>query len=204
MFWYEDEVKELERKAFPKKTKKKRVVFYGSSSLRLWDTIQNDFPEFQVINQSFGGSTLASCCWFFERLIPKTKPDILILYAGDNDLGDNRHPEEVYFYFVSMIELIKENFDELPVAFISVKNSPSRKYLEGSINYTNKIIAELIEQKYPQCTFIDINQSMLLNNQPNPELFEPDGLHLSKAGYAVWKKEIKNNYLSRFLIANTK
>ena len=204
MFWYEDEVKELERKIFPKKAKKKRVVFYGSSSLRLWDSIQKDFREFEVINQAFGGSTLAACCWFFKRLIPQTKPDILILYAGDNDLGDGRHPEEVYFYFVSMMELIKENFDELPVAFISVKNSPSRHYLIGSIDYTNKIIAELIEQKYPQCTFIDINQSMLLNNQPNPELFEPDGLHLSKAGYAVWKKEIKNNYLSRFLIANTK
>ena len=204
MFWYEDEVKELEKKVFPKKTKKKRVVFYGSSSLRLWDTIQNDFPEFQVINQSFGGSTLAACCWFFNRLIPQTKPDIVVLYAGDNDLGDGRHPEEVYFYFVSMMALIKEYFDEVPVAFISVKNSPSRKYLEGSINYSNKIIAELIEQKYPQCTFVDINQSMLLNNQPNPELFEPDGLHLSKAGYNVWKKEIKNNYLSHFLVENTK
>ena len=204
MFWYEDEVKELEKKAFSKKTKKKRVVFYGSSSLRLWDTIQKDFPEFEVINQAFGGSTLAACCWFFKRLIPQTKPDILMLYAGDNDLGDGRHPEEIYLYFITMMELVKEYFGDIPVAFISVKNSPSRHYLAGSINYTNKIIAELIEQKYAQCSFVDINPAMMLNNLPNPELFEPDGLHLSKAGYSVWKKEIMNGYLLRFLSSNKK
>jgi lysophospholipase L1-like esterase len=199
MFWYEDEVKELERKVFSGKIKKKRVVFYGSSSLRLWNTIKEDFPNVEIINQSFGGSTLAACCWFFKRLIPQTKPDILILYAGDNDLGDGRHPEEVYLYFNTMMELIKEYCSDIPVGFISVKNSPSRHYLTSSINFTNKIISELIEQKYPQCTFIDINKSMLLNNLPNPELFEPDGLHLSKAGYSVWKKKIKKSYLSRFL-----
>ena len=204
MFWYEDEVKELEKKAFSKKTKKKRVVFYGSSSLRLWDSIQKDFPEFEVINQAFGGSTLAACCWFFKRLIPQTKPDILMLYAGDNDLGDGRHPEEIYLYFITMMELVKEYFGDIPVAFISVKNSPSRHYLAGSINYTNKIIAELIEQKYAQCSFVDINPAMMLNNLPNPELFEPDGLHLSKAGYLVWKKEIMDRYLLRFLSSNKK
>lgn len=204
MFWYEEEVKELERKTFPKKAKKKRIVFYGSSSLRLWNTIKEDFPEFEVINQSFGGSTLAACCWFFKRLIPQTQPDILILYAGDNDLGDNRHPEEVYMYFINMIELIKECYSDIPVGFISIKNSPSRNQLTESINYTNKIIGEIIEQKYPQCSFIDINPAMLLNNLPNPELFEPDGLHLSKAGYSVWKKELLNRYLFRFLSAKTK
>jgi len=204
MFWYEDEVKELEGKTFPDKTKKKRVVFYGSSSLRLWNTIYTDFTEFEIVNQSFGGSTLAACCWFFKRLIPQTNPDIIILYAGDNDLADKRHPEEVYLYFINIIEFIKESFGDIPVGFISVKNSPSRNYLSGSIYYTNKIIYELIEQKYPQCSFININQAMLLNNQPNPEFFEPDGLHLSKAGYCIWKKEITNRYLFRFLEPGTK
>jgi len=204
MYWYEDEVKELEKKIFPDKLKKKRVVFYGSSSLKLWNSIENDFPEFEIVNQSFGGSTLAACCWFFKRLIPQTNPDIVILYAGDNDLGDNRHPEEVYLFFIDIIELIKECCGDIPVGFISIKNSPSRNHLSGSIYYTNKIIYELIEQKYPQCSFIDINQAMSLNNLPNPELFEPDGLHLSKAGYSVWKKEIMDSYLFRFLAADSK
>ncbi len=52
------------------------------------------------INLGFGGSTLAACAWFFDPIVaPVSHPQTLILYAGDNDLGDGRHPEEVLFFF---------------------------------------------------------------------------------------------------------
>ena len=36
--------------------------------------------------------------------------------------------------------------------------------------------------------FVDIATPMLSENgQPKPELFVPDGLHLSKEGYRIWK-----------------
>jgi len=195
MYWYEDEIKQLENKSILPKGDKMRVVFYGSSSIRLWNSIEKDFPEFEVINLAFGGSTLAACCWFFKRVIPIWKPDIFVLYAGDNDLGDGRHPEEVYLNFNNIMALIKEYCGDIPVAFISVKQSISRLNLYNSIQFTNKIIQEEIALKYPLCTYVDIIEAMKTNGTVDKNMFEPDGLHLSTKGYKIWKKELKSQFL---------
>jgi hypothetical protein len=191
MFWYENEIKQLEEKHIPSKGDKKRVVFYGSSSIRMWDSLETDFPQFEVINLAFGGSTLAACCWFFERVVPRWEPDIIVLYAGDNDLGDGRHPEEVYLNFIYISGLIEKHFGPIPVAFISVKQSIARLNLYNSIQFTNKIIQEKIALSYPNYTFVDIIEKMKTKGSIDKTLFEPDGLHLSPKGYKVWKKELE-------------
>lgn len=196
MYWYHDEVKQLASKSIPAKGDLKRVVFYGSSTFTLWKNLQSDFPEFETINCAFGGSTISACNWFFEQLIPALKPDILIIYAGDNDLGDGRHPEEVCINFRYMMQLIQKHFGTIPVAYVSIKHSFARQYLHNSIAYTNKIIREDIEQQFPKATFIDINKHMSDHELMNLEYFEPDGLHISKKGYQVWRKVIFDQFLS--------
>ncbi len=196
MFWYEDEIKQLESKNIPPKGDKMRVVFYGSSSIRLWNTLQTDFFQFEVLNQGFGGSTLAACCWFFERVIPQCKPDVFVFYAGDNDLGDGRHPEEVFLNFNNMMSLIEKHCGQIPVAFISVKQSISRLYLYNSIQFTNKIIQEKIVSCFPNCTYVDISEGMKTKGSVEKTMFEPDGLHLSSKGYEVWKKELELQFLN--------
>ena len=42
------------------------VAFYGSSSIRLWDTLQEDLAPNQTINLGFGGSSYFWCNYFFE------------------------------------------------------------------------------------------------------------------------------------------
>ncbi|MFZ4455177.1 MAG: GDSL-type esterase/lipase family protein [Bacteroidales bacterium] len=201
MYWYEDEIRQLELKPVTPKSEKKRIVFYGSSSIHYWESIQSDFSEFEVINQGFGGSTLAACCWFFERVIPRFQPDMIVLYAGDNDLGDGRHPEEVFLYFTNILSLIQRHWGAIPVAFISVKTSPARQFLYNSIIYTNEIIRDEILRNYNQCTFVDIVSPMKKNGVIDRLLFDEDGLHLSKKGYEVWAKELKEQFLNQFLPA---
>ena len=201
MYWYEDEIKQLESKTISPKKDKSRVVFFGSSSLRMWDGIEADFEEFDVINQAFGGSTLAACCWFFKRIIPQCNADIIILYAGDNDLGDGRHPEEVYLDFKTMMALIEESCGEIPVAFVSIKFSVSRANLFGSIEYTNKIIKEEIARNYPRCTYVDVTEAMKTDGNVDKLMFEQDGLHLSAKGYKVWKHELKSQFLNQLKAA---
>lgn len=144
MFWYNDEIEPLELKPVRPKGQKPRVLLYGSSSLRLWDAFPHDFPEFEVINQAFGGSTAAACCWFFKRLVPQYHPDLLVLYAGDNDLGEGRHPEEVFICFKYLMALIDQHCGEIPVAFISIKPSIARQDLINSIQFTNSIVRKEI------------------------------------------------------------
>jgi hypothetical protein len=195
MYWYDDEIKQLENKFIFPKGDKMRVVFYGSSSIRMWETLETDFPEFDVVNLAFGGSTLAACCWFFKRVVPLWNPDIFVLYAGDNDLGDGRHPEEVFLNFNNIMSLIEESCGHIPVAIISIKQSISRTNLYDSIQFSNKIIQEEIALKYPLCTYVDIIEAMKMNGYVDKSMLEPDGLHLSAKGYKVWKNELKTQFL---------
>ena len=196
MFWYEEEVKSIESKQVAQKVNCKHVVFYGSSSFRLWPDIEQDFPAFNVTNQAFGGSTLAACCWYFGRLIPQHKPEVMIIYAGDNDLDNGRHPEEVFYFFKSMMALIQEHCGNIPVAFISIKPSVSRQHLMDSIAYTNTIIQNEIKRIYPLCTFVNIYQDMLTNGLPDSAYFEDDGLHLNALGYQIWKDNLTQQFLN--------
>ncbi len=199
MFWYNDEVNLLAGKKVIPKGKKLRLVCYGSSSMRLWVDVAEDFPEFDVVNVAFGGSTLAACCWFFERLIPQLNPDVILFYAGDNDLGDKRHPEEVFLFFTAFMEKVKIHFGNIPVGFISIKPSFARDYLIESIKYTNKIIKEEIEKRYSNCTFINVFDEMHTVNQIGKDLYEEDGLHMSKAGYEIWEKIVRKSFLEQFV-----
>ncbi|CAF4466122.1 unnamed protein product, partial [Adineta steineri] len=37
------------------------VVFYGSSSIVMWNTLAQDFSDYTTLNRGFGGSTLVEC-----------------------------------------------------------------------------------------------------------------------------------------------
>src|SRR6185369_1814803 len=70
------------------------VLFYGSSSIRLWATLAEDFPGLAVVNRGFGGSTLAECVQEMERLVFPVQPRAIVLYAGENDLDQGASAEQ--------------------------------------------------------------------------------------------------------------
>jgi lysophospholipase L1-like esterase len=186
MFWYEEEITRLENERL-KITEQPETIFYGSSSIRMWATLNEDFKEFKPVNLGFGGSTLAACVWFFDRVMTGYQPKRLILYAGDNDLGDGRHPEEVFIFFQQLTVKVNQHFGAIPCYFISMKPSLSRWYMVSQFKFTNSLIAEDIRKNLPNWKWIDVFNPMLDSlGQPNPEYFLNDGLHLNEKGYLLW------------------
>src|SRR3954468_12918051 len=55
-------------------------LFIGSSSVRLWTNLANDFPDFKVINRGFGGSEIKDSVYFFDRIVTPYKPKMILLY----------------------------------------------------------------------------------------------------------------------------
>jgi lysophospholipase L1-like esterase len=195
MVWYENEVQRLEKeKALL--TYDPKLIFYGSSSIRLWESLYDDFAAARPVNLGFGGSTLAACTWFFDRLVAPYHPASLIVYAGDNDLGDGRHPEEVFIFFQQLVSRTRQHFGDIPLAFISIKPSITRWNIVDSIRYTNKLIEEEIARQGDNLHFINVYTRMTDNSgYPKREFLDPDGLHINDKGYALWK-EIIQQYLS--------
>jgi len=198
MIWYENEVQRLEKEKTALEYEP-RMVFYGSSSIRLWETLYEDFREYAPVNLGFGGSTLAACVWFFERLVAGYRPQSILLYAGDNDLGDGRHPEEVFIFFQQMVALTRLHLGDIPLAFISIKPSITRWNIVDSIRYTNTLIENEIRKQGNNLHYIDIYHKMTDKaGYPKREYLDPDGLHISDKGYALWK-DIIQQHLSAFI-----
>jgi lysophospholipase L1-like esterase len=190
MYWYEDEIKRLE-KDYTKTAKEAETIFYGSSSIRLWASLNDDFKELKPVNLGFGGSTLAACVWFFERVMIPYQPKRLVIYAGDNDLGDGRHPEEVFIFFQQLVVKINKRFGGLPCYFVSLKPSISRWKMIDQFKYTNNLIETEIITCNNNWHFINIFKEMIdPAGRIKKEYFLNDGLHLSEKGYKLWKEII--------------
>jgi len=192
MNWYEDEVLRVENEHI-KLHYEPETLFFGSSSITLWTTLYKDFEGKKPINLGFGGSTIAACSWFFDRVVtPISSAKKIILYAGDNDLGDGRNPEEVCLFYRLLVLQIRKAFGDIPIYYISIKPSLHRWEIIGKIRTANRLIREET-QTDPFQHFIDIFP-LMLNVQETPVkiLFEADGLHLSPEGYALWTKVIKD------------
>jgi len=183
---YEPEVRALERENQTRPPPPGTVVFYGSSSIRLWTSLASDFAGIPVVNRGFGGSTLAACSWFFWRTVRGLPARSIVFYAGDNDLADGEPPSRVLEQLGQLLRQVDLAFGPLPFGFISIKPSPARWHLIDRIHAVNAGARKLVEAR-PRGVFVDVVPAMLSGGSPRPELFEPDGLHLSAKGYALWR-----------------
>ena len=194
MEWYEDEVRSMERTRDAAPPPPGSVAFYGGSSIRLWSSLAADFVGVDVVNIGFGGATLESCVYFFDRLVAPTRPRSLVVYAGDNDLGDGRSPEDVLASLRALLRKVPERVGRIPFTFLSIKPSPARWYLDERIRRANTMVrAELDGRSW--CHYLDLYPKMIDGDgRPRPELYVEDGLHLSPAGYRLWT-EILSSHL---------
>lgn len=185
MFWYEPEVKALERDLPNAPNGDDPPVFYGSSSFRLWTTLAEDFDP-HVLNLAFGGSTLEACAHFFDRLVTPVHPRSILIYAGDNDLGDGRSVDDVFSFYRSLARKVAALSPSRPFGFVSVKPSPARFYINDRIRLFNDVVRADIEAR-PSGYYVDVYSAMLTDSAgPRPEFFLDDGLHLNREGYRLW------------------
>ncbi|MEI8306828.1 MAG: SGNH/GDSL hydrolase family protein [Chloroflexales bacterium] len=192
MDWYEDEVCAIERAHVLSPPPSGAALFYGSSSFRLWTTLADDMAPWPVVNRAFGGSTLAACVHFFERLVPPCAPGSLVFYAGDNDLGDGQPVAAVIASFQALLAKVDTHLASIPVAFLAIKPSPARQTLRPAIEAVNEAARRALATR-PHGRFIDVFHPMLCRDgQPDTALFAEDGLHLSAEGYQLWTEIVRS------------
>lgn len=163
------------------------VVFVGSSSVRLWQGLENQFGDTVVLKRGFGGARLSDCIEHLEQLVVKYHPRLVLLYAGDNDLAEGIAPREVLRRFVAFAERIRSRLPAVRLAFISIKPSPARQALLPEVRVANRLIETYVRGQ-PGLAYVNVFDAMLSNDgSPRRELFRGDGLHLNADGYALWR-----------------
>src|SRR5690606_36919356 len=159
----------------------------GSSSIRLWHGLENQFGSSVVLKRGFGGARLSDCIEHFEQLVVKYRPRLVLLYAGDNDLADGTPPREVLRRFAVFAEKIRQRLPGARLAFISIKPSPAREQLLQQARIANRLIESYVRGR-PGLAYVDVFNAMLgADGLPRRELFAADGLHLNADGYALWR-----------------
>jgi lysophospholipase L1-like esterase len=167
------------------------VLFVGSSSIRLWDSLETQFSALPVVvKRGFGGSRMEDCKLYLSRLVTPYQPRMVLVYAGENDLAEGRTPEQVLRSFTSFVEGVRAELPQTRIAYISIKPSVARKGLMDQIRKTNTLIHEYVGG-LNNAEYIDVFTPMLnAEGGPRAELFREDLLHLNADGYALWKSII--------------
>lgn len=193
-FWKDiQDFKKQDSISFPPKN---AILFIGSSSFTKWTDVQSYFPGYSIINRGFGGSTLLDEIRYVNDIIFPYEPKQIVIYCGENDLAssDTVTASMVVDRFKKLFQMIREKTDA-PVAYISMKPSPSRRHLFQKMREANKLIKGFLTTQ-KNIAFIDVHQLMLNSaGEPIPEIFLEDSLHMNAKGYAIWKKEIEPHLL---------
>jgi len=162
------------------------VLFVGSSSIRLWTTLADDFPGVPTINRGFGGSRIADSTFCADRIVVPYRPALIVMYAGDNDIAGGRTSQQVIDDFKAFVARVRRDLPQTAIAYVSIKPSVARAALWPQMRAANDGIARwALTQK--RVSFVDVASAMLdARGQPRPELLREDGLHMLRAGYAIW------------------
>jgi lysophospholipase L1-like esterase len=170
------------------------ILFLGSSSIRLWKTLAQDFPEHRVINRGFGGSQIIDSVNYAERIVLPYKPRLIVMYAGGNDINAGKSPEQVFANYRAFVAKIHAALPKTKIAYISIAPNPARWAQVERVKATNQLI-ETHTRTDERLSFINVFFRMLGDDGlPRPEIFVEDRLHMNARGYALWK-EIVGVYL---------
>ncbi len=166
------------------------IVFVGSSSIRLWKTLAQDFPDHKVINRGFGGSQLADSVNYAERIILPHQPSQVVIYAGGNDINAKKTPDVVYGDFVALARKLRASNSQIRIGYIAIAGNPKRWDQVSQVREVNERIARYCKDH--GLDFIDVFSLMLgRNGLPLPDIFVADQLHMNERGYAIWKEAVR-------------
>jgi lysophospholipase L1-like esterase len=163
------------------------IVFTGSSSIRLWPHLNKDFPGLPIVNRGFGGSLANDLIVYFDTVVARHEPKLVVAYAGGNDIEKKLTVQETFDDCTHFLTLTHERFPKARVILNSVKIAPKRVMQIPQVNELNERLQTWSAAK-DWLRFLD-STSYLADAQglPIPNYFRADNLHLNDSGYAKWQ-----------------
>ena len=165
------------------------VLLVGSSSFTKWKDVQDYFPAHTMLNRGFGGSSLTDLIFYANDVLLKYKPKQILIYCGENDIAGSSTvtADTVFERFKTVYSIIRSKFKKVPIAFISMKPSPSREKFAEIMQKGNALIKLFMEQQ-KRASYIDVYSSMLdANGKALTHIFIADKLHMNAEGYKIWQ-----------------
>lgn len=171
------------------------ILFVGSSSIRLWNSIVVDMAPYHPIQRGFGGSKFSDVAVFAERLISRHQFSALVLFVGNDVRGraDDATPEQVVAWFGHIIEVARAAQPSAAICCIEITPTPSRWQAWPKIREVNRALARACAAR-KHVYFIPTAHAYLgPDGEPLEDLFRDDHLHQNQLGYRIWSAIIKSH-----------
>lgn len=168
------------------------ILFTGSSSIRMWKTVDADMEQMKVVNRGFGGSTIPEVTYYADRIIKPHQPKIMVFYCGENDLSNDEAKSSLALKsFKKFYKYMKENLPDTKVFFIAIKPSIRRWNYWPKMVDANTKIKKYINKK-DNYYFVDTASPMLdVEGVVLQDIFIEDNLHMNAKGYEIWTNTLK-------------
>lgn len=190
--WYEREIRVYEAADEAARPEPGGVLFIGSSSIRMWKSLEADMAPLPVINRGFGGSKTHEVLAVFDRIALPYEPRVIVYYCGDNDLGtDNTDSEAAAEGFIAFNRRARAAWPQVRVIYIPIKPSLARWGNWEAMRRANEMVRAYCDRT-PGAVYVDTATPTLdASGAPDPAMFLGDGLHLSERGYEVWTRAVR-------------
>lgn len=162
-----------------------KMTFLGDSIIAKWD-VAEEFPGW--ITENFGKSGCSAS--YLDIFAGKMQGKEITILVGTNDMpgltetGKDTYAQE---YINSILSLQASHiylFSILPR-----ETDASDILTNNKIKDVNAAIRGLIKP-YPTITYVDVYDDFITGSHVIDALYEPDGLHINNAGYAILQKKL--------------
>jgi GDSL-like Lipase/Acylhydrolase family len=188
---WEKEITAFEQSDATNPPPKDGVEFIGSSMIRRWNTLAQDFRGQPVFNRGFGGSEIVDSTHFAPRVVFPHAPRMIVFRAGGNDLWAGKSPQEVFADFQEFYSVVHAKLPSTEIVFISWSPTPSRWKQHGQEKELNELVKHFAEHA-PHLQYLEAYDLPLgADGRPRPELFVADQLHFNAEGYKLLAERVR-------------
>ena len=170
------------------------ILFVGSSSIRLWETLAEDMKPYPVIQRGYGGAKFQDLAVFAKRIIHPHDFRAVVIFVANDIVGEKEsdlEPDEVAALFADVVKTIREKNAKAPVFLIAITPTESRWAAWPQIKKSNSAM-EAVCKAQENVHFIRTTKPFLdEEGKPKAELFRKDRLHLNPDGYKLWTKIVR-------------
>ncbi|WP_192346648.1 GDSL-type esterase/lipase family protein [Algoriphagus sp. Y33] len=164
------------------------VVFTGSSSVRMWDNLQDQFPDIVIINSAFGGSQANDLLIHLDKTVLRYAPSKVFVYEGDNDINAGKEVAEIMENLDKIVSQVHAKYPDTIINLIAAKPSPSRWDKKKSYLALNDLIRQYATT-HEGVHIVNVWDIMLDDTgNPRADIFLEDNLHMNETGYELWKE----------------
>lgn len=169
-----------------------QALFTGSSSMRMWGSVHEDFPELNIIHRGFGGSTAKDVLLYMNTIVLPYNPGMVVYYEGDNDIVAGIPEDTIINNMEKFLKQVRNIRTDVKIYFLAPKPSFARmSYWDQYVSLQNHM-RQMIDT-YDGVFYVDVSKPMFnKDGKLMKDIFCRDSLHMNQKGYKIWKQTLRD------------